>query len=367
MDPVGLMADGLGKALDFIGNTIDVVLDNLPGGEMETAPSKSFDPRVLFSLDKKKKDLSNATTQKAISPTFTTSIRVAAQSQDEIRHKVATQALSTSLRELSGDNELVDSTVFFHKHTVKQINNRQMPIIRFGKTVLSTAEVGSLMRIPKGPLQEQFLEVKQVSQHEITLPASVTTSGILLGDTKFKGQTVKAYYPLKSRDEACLPVAIVGGMGSGKSLGAGTGFATDAIRSGNTVFLVDTANGALCDAARDSLPEGFPEDHIIDLDFGNSDWPIALAWNEVATYGGRQAQKMVGKQLVNFLERFADNPGDQTRSITMMAAQAAFTDPAATLLEVGMVLSSAEYREQLLKQIKNPRLHQNLADLSCYE
>jgi len=156
MDPVGLIADGLGKVLDLIGNTVDAVMDNLPGGEMEVTPAKHYNPRTLFSLDKKKKDLSNATTQKAISPTFTASIRVAAQSEDETKRKVAAQAISTSLRELAGDNELIDSAFLFPKHTINQINNRQMPIIRFGKTVLSTAEVGSLMRIPTGPLQEQF-------------------------------------------------------------------------------------------------------------------------------------------------------------------------------------------------------------------
>lgn len=355
-----LIADGLEKALDLINELKDALLDNMPGSEMES--DNKADKRLLASLDKGKKELSAPTLQKAILPAFTTSIRVAAESVDSTRRKIAVHAIASSLKELAGDNELEPVSVHFKKHNLKQVNGRQMPLIRFGKTVLSTAEVGSLMRLPTGPLQEQFPEVCQVSRREIALPTSVTTSGILIGDTKYKGQTVKTYYPLKNRDEACLPLAIIGGMGSGKSLGAGAGFAADVIRAGDTVFLVDTANGALCDAARDSLPKEFPEDHIIDLDFGNSDWPIALAWNEVATYGGRHAQRMVGKQLVNFLERFADNPGDQTRSITMMAAQAAFTDPTATLLEVGMVLSSSEYREKLLKKIQNPRLHQNLAD-----
>jgi hypothetical protein len=359
-NPVVMIIDGVGNTLDLISKIINTILDNLPGGNMES--DKSFDKRTLFTLDKQKKDLTHATTLKAISPTFTANIIVAAQSQDETRRKVTVQALGTSLRELNGDNELQTGSVYFHKRCINQLNKRQMPIIRFGKTVLSTSEVGSLMRIPTGPLQEEFPEVKQVSRREITLPNSITTSGIFLGDTQFKGQTVKSYFPLTNRDDACLPLNIIGGMGSGKSLGSGAGFAADAVRAGNTVFLIDTANGALCDAARDSLPEDFSPNHIIDLDFGNSDWPIALGWNEVATYGGRQAQKVVGKQLVNFLERFADNPGDQTRSITMMAAQAAYTDPTATLLEVGLVLSSSEYREKLLKEIKNPRLHQNLED-----
>lgn len=358
---IGLIIDGLGNTLDLIGDTINAILDNLPGGDMES--DNPFNKRAIStSMDRKKKELTNATTQKAILPTFTATIRVAAQSQDHARRKVTSQAISTSLKELGGDNDLITESVYLHKACINQLNKRKMPLVRLGKTVLSTSEVGCLMRIPTGPLQEEFPEVKQVSRREIPLPDSVTSSGIQLGDTKYKGQPIKAYYPLKNRDEACLPVNIIGGMGSGKSLGAGAGFATDAIRAGNTVFLIDSANGGLCDAARDSLPEGFPDDHIIDLDFGDNEWPIALCWNEVATYGGRQAQKSVGKQLVNFLERFADNPGDQTRSITMMAAQAAFSDPSATLLEVGMVLSSSEYREKLIKNIKNPRLLQSLKD-----
>src|SRR5690606_3974481 len=115
----------------------------------------------------------------------------------------------------------------------------------------------------------EYKAVKSIAMREQELP-DILTQGkrIIIGTVTHKGKTAEVGWPILDHDELCLPRVITGGMGSGKST-AVANFSLGALKAGYSVFVHDVADGRMCDEVRDGLPEGFPNDHIIDLDFGN--------------------------------------------------------------------------------------------------
>jgi hypothetical protein len=192
----------------------------------------------------------------------------------------------------------------------------------------------------------------------LEIPESLRHKGIPLGEVTHKGQTTSVVWPTNNVDELCMPRVIIGGMGTGKTM-FGAGFATDVLREGFSVFAIDAADGDFTDVIRDSLPIGFPEDHIVDLDFGNLQNPIPLNWGEVSrrTSGGREVANAISSHLVSFLTRYATEAGDRTERYLRAAGKAVFlADPEATLLEVFLMLCSSEYRKNILGAIMDLRL-----------
>ena len=163
--------------------------------------------------------------------------------------------------------------------------------------------------------------------------------------------------PINDHDELCLLEMVIGGLGSGKSLGKGAGKAVDAIRNGFSAFVIDVADGDMANTVRDSLPRYFPDDHLIDLDFGNRKYCFPLNWNESA----KQLDNIdfadeLSNQLTSYFEKFADEAGDRTNRYIKAAGKVVFANPNNTILEVILMLCSKAFRKEALKGINNPRL-----------
>ncbi len=150
-----------------------------------------------------------------------------------------------------------------------------------------------------------------------------------------------------------MPRVITGGMGSGKST-AVANFALGAINAGFSVFVHDVADGRMCDEIRDGLPVGFPDDHIIDLDFGDDSRPIPLDWADTASRATGSVANRLSAELAGFLERFSEEAGGRTRRWLKKAAQAIYTRRDATLLDNLLMLTSDAFRTEILQDVKSP-------------
>lgn len=324
--------------------------------EEKIEPEEIADPDRVYMI--KQGGLSNATKQKSRYEAFDTTIRVLAHSKDIGRRKSILRALGTAYQSLSNDNELEMKEVDNTEKIIDAIQNRKVPKVKVNKDYMSTAEVAKFIQLPCYTLQQEY-GIESISDRELEVPGTMLNGGIQIGSITKKGESQQVHWPTHNKDELCLPRVVVGAMGSGKSLGFGAGFASDAIRQGYSSFVLDVSDGDMADTVRDSLPDQFPEDHIIDLDFGNTDHPIPLNWSEVnnSTIKSSQVSNVMANQLVNYLDKFSEESGARTARYMKAAAKAVYLyDPEATLLEVILMLLSEDYRKEVVDGIDKPRL-----------
>ena len=360
------VAQGAAKVGAYVGMEIMATFATLITEE-DIEPEKIEDPGKVNIM--REGGLSNATKKKGQYHGYDANIRVLAESNNPNRKNAILNSISAAFRTINEDNDLVAKEVKQNKINdfINIVQGREIPKIKINKDYISTAELAKLIQLPSWNLQQEYPNIENIASRELQVPEIMTDDGILLGEITHKGETQKVYWPTTNYDELCLPRAVVGGMGSGKSLGFGAGFATDAIRKGFSAFVIDVSDGDMSNSIRDTLPKDFPEDHIIDLDFGNTEYPIPLNWSEVtnSTIRSSQVSNIMANQLVNYMKKFSDDSGNRTERYMKAAAKAVYEyDPEATLLEVILIMLSAEYRSEVIKNISNPRLKDLWNDFS---
>src|SRR5699024_3077642 len=78
-----------------------------------------------------------------------------------------------------------------------------------------------------------------------------------------------------NHDELCLPHAVVGGMGSGKTKGFGANWMAESVKNGFGALAIDPAKGEIGDEVQTALPS----DKFERIRLGEV--PISLDWCEV--------------------------------------------------------------------------------------
>jgi len=311
--------------------------------------------------------LSNSTKRKGKYRGFDMTLRVIASSNNENRKNAILKSLQSSFRTLNDDNDLKTKEVKNTDVFLDKIKNRKLPFIKLNKDYISTAELAKFIQMPTWNLQQEFKNIENIATREVDVPKTMRENGISIGDITNRGKNKKVYWPTDNYDELCLPRVVVGGMGTGKSIGFGSGFATDAIRKGFSTFALDVSDGDMANTIRDSLPKDFPEDHIIDLNFGDVERPIPLNWNEVTNgvIKNSQVSNLMANQLVNYMNKFSDKSGNRTERYMKAAAKTVYEyDKSATLLEVILIILSEEYRKDVVENIRTPRLRDLWNDFS---
>lgn len=301
--------------------------------------------------------LSYATQRKAQGNAFDTTIRAISCSPDAQKRNVLLQGVLTAFNTIQGDNYFALNTSFNSDKHLAEVQARTAPAFKLNHDYLNTAETAKLLQLPPLSLQTEY-PIQSIGHRELEIPVYLTQKGIPIGDVTHKGEKHNVSWPVHNYDELCLPRVVLGGMGTGKTVFA-AGFGTDALRAGYSIFAIEAADGDFPNMIRDSLPADFPEDHIIDLDFGNLEYPIYLNWEEVSrkTGGRREIANSISSHLVSYLSKFTTEAGDRTERYLRAAGKSVFmTDPNATILEIFLILCSEEYRHQVVSKLTDIRL-----------
>jgi hypothetical protein len=340
-------ADLTAKAgLELINMVVEIIT------EKESEPEKTEEPaRVSLLRDGR---LTNDTLQKQRFNAFDTTIRVLVQSPNKEKRRQVLQGISAAFKSISDDNELRSSGVNNLLAFLKDIQGKKLPFFKVNNDFLSVPEVARLLQLPPRSLQEIY-PIQSIQVRELEIPSEMTASkGIPLGNTTVKGKDYPVKWSIANYDELCLPHVVVGGMGTGKSLGFGAGFAVDCYREGFGTFVIDVSDGDMSNEIRDSLPEGAK---VIDLDFGNTENPIPLNWSEVARAArSREIANILSAQLVSYLAKFATEPGDRTERYLKAAGRTVFENvPEATILDIILFLCSKPYRAEVMPKVTDPR------------
>lgn len=317
--------------------------------------------------------LSSYTHQKATNKGYDVTIRIAVLCTDKQRTRIIMKSIITALQLLNGDNELVVDRPRDQAKAMRQLMNCESST-KLNKDIFSMQELLRVVAMPGATLLAEYPEITQLNRRDVTVSHTIfDCMGYELGEVTDRWDTKTAKIQVSNYDVLCLPHCVLGKMGCGKSNGQGANTALGFLKSGFSAFVVDVADGKLIDTIRDSIPAGFREDHIIDLDFGNTAWPLPLSWSEVAckvgAHGGdsmeaRKAANRLSAQLVNFISQLSTyDTSDRMQRYLSAAGKVELVDPRASILEVILLLASDAYRKDRLDRISNPRLFDTIKGL----
>lgn len=293
--------------------------------------------------------LSENTKKKVNYSAYNTSIRLVVDANKE-REPLLTSIFRRCFNTLTEDNSLVERQL--DKEKLFQAIKERKPIWSINKNILSTHELSQLIQLPTKAYQEQY-HIKNIDTREIEIDKTFTQNGLQIGWTKYKGKKIPLYFPLNDVNSLCQCWLSIGKMGSGKTTNA-ENIAIQLLKQGYSVFAVDVADGNLVNHIQQGLPKDFPKDKIIDLDFGDTDNPIALNWCETAMIdNNRNMETKLASQLKNFLNKLSHTEtSDRMERFLGACAKAVFKNPTANLYDVILCLTDRKYRDSIIKENK---------------
>lgn len=364
------------------------------------------------------KHVTPATRNKAKHDGFKTHIRIISQSKDEVRRVQVAEALTVPLSELNEDNEFKVTKKI--DHTKKKTNGKGQPIMKlkingqafemddddsdistvkdesvkitkvkpkadFNRNIplhakdniLNTKEVGQMLQMPVKHLQDTYKEkIENISLTEMNVPAQMFQDGIPIGYVKYKGVERLASWNTKDKDVRALPIAEFGMQGSGKTKLLANHI-VNASKKGQSSFILDGIKDCeLSVEARDFLPEDFPEDKIIELDFSDLENIIPLAWNEVSMKKIKKNSdkfKManhITQQLMFFLDSLAleqqQKLSPRMRRYLSSAGLLVFSQENTTIMDCMNVLADFNIRHDFIERSglsSNNKIIQDLLSL----
>lgn len=298
--------------------------------------------------------LSEATEQKLAGQGFDFVLRVLVRSDDPRRRQRLGRGLCTGLASLNADNQFEARRVpgWRFGRFLRDVRARrlQVPFFSGRRDILTPAEIGRLLQLPPRSLQQEYGIVAAVAQRESKVPAALRRGGVKIGTVRQKDGEVDVFLPTSNMDEFCLPHVAIAEMGGGKDTLAAN-LVVEGRLHGIGSFLVDVVdekNRGMSDQVRDTFAPDELEQYI-EVDLGNTDWPIAQDWHE-GLGAGREANRRMAAELSTFL-----GTGDMTDTDHWLraAARAVGGNP----LHIANMLSPDPnpYREQVLRRLRVER------------
>lgn len=273
-------------------------------------------------------DLDKDTKNKQNLPVFRAHMQIFIHSENKLRRDMIGQSLAGSFVDLSGDNRLVPSRA--NKNAVQDFNALKLSYVDRDPIYLSTDEVGKLVQLPTADIQRDLSEVLTANfRTEIEVPAYFTDdTGIFMGSVVKKEIKTNVYLPTTDRDMLFTARAFVASPRMGKDT-AIINFLVEAKRNhGIGALVLDVIDERGNERGMsDSLRDVLSPDDIIDLDFGDFDYPIYLGLQGVATQqNDRVATNRIARELTEFLMGDGDD-AERTYDYLYAAAKAAKADP----------------------------------------
>ncbi|BAK53015.1 hypothetical protein F373_gp203 [Bacillus phage SP-10] len=302
-------------------------------------------------------ELSRRTNYKSTAPVFKSVIRVASHSKEFNRRNMNMKSLTNSFIDLKdSNNSLVRTAVYeegtrLFKQAHAEVSEQRVTSLSTTDTdfmILSDKEAGKIMQLPTSTIQKKYGDrLESIRRLEVGIPVAFRdSSGVLIGTAEYKGEKENIYIPDKNPDEFNLPIIISGIMGAGKDVLAINYIIENALKGRGAVIpdVIDEKGRGMSDTIIRSLP---PEKVVV-LDFGDVERVPYLDWIEGMRSNDRFAQNRFSSELLKFFEA-EDEAGVQTERFLKEAAKAV---PDATVIQMGLLFTSEEFRTETIKKCK---------------
>jgi hypothetical protein len=319
---------------------------------------------LLFA--KKKQSTAEPIDEKAIemvekkiaAPVVITNIRLAVSSSDHGRaHQVLTE-LESAFNQF--DNTQGNRIEFLRpsRGTLKQLLRDFS--FRLHRTTtnlpLSLRELTTIFHFPPSGI-DSSPHLKQSRFATSAAPSDLPREGIRLGTNEFRGQTAD----IRLSDEDRLRhLYVIGQTGAGKTGFLKTLIEQD-IKDGKGVCFIDPHGNDILDVLASIPPERYED--VIYFDPANIERPFGLNMLEYDQSRPEQKSFIVNEMLAIFRQLYGDVPesmGPAFEQYFRNATQLVMEDPSSgsTLMDIGRVLSNAEFRNLKLSRSSNPIVNQ---------
>ena len=215
-------------------------------------------------------------------------------------------------------------------------------------------ELATLFHFPVGLSAKN--ELKEVSATTAPVPNNMQSSGIVLGQNTYRGKTSDVFFAKEDRVRHCY---VVGQTGTGKTVFLKNMILQD-IKNGDGVCFIDPHGNDIQDILANIPPERV--DDVIYFDPAYTDRPIGLNMLEYDVRYPEQKIFVINELLAIFNKLFDMKVagGPMFEQYFRNAAGLVMEDPESgcTLLEIGRVLQSKEFRQMKLSKCKNPIIKQ---------
>ncbi len=231
-----------------------------------------------------------------------------------------------------------------YEFSFREFNNEEA-------VILNSEELASIFHFPSSTTN--IPKINWLKSKETAPPINLPDSGVLIGESNFRGEKKKIYI---SDDDRRRHVYTVGQTGTGKS-NLMTNMAIDDIKRGKGVAVIDP-HGDLIEKILSLIPENRVNDVII---FDPSDRQRPLGMNMLEYDLNKPEEKtFIVNELFSILDKLYDMKtvgGPMFEQYTKNAILLLMEDMAneqATLIEIPRIFTDSEFRNRKLERIKNP-------------
>lgn len=278
--------------------------------------------------------LSTATLNKTRAEAYEVEIRIGVIANDNKRATALMRMVTSSFRELDGDNQLIPVDAKIKRMWLKMFNRKVGAMI--SKDYLSVAELSRLHLLPTAEWQEKY-NIPSINTLQLDVSESFTANGgLLLGELEIKKEKKNVYQPIDNHDILCLPRVIIGGMGAGKSSMVAN-LAVEAVLNGFGAIVIDPAKGEIGDEIESFLHP----DQIIRIKLGER--PISLDWREVSR--SPKSKNRLANTILGFFNTSNEEAGPQTARYIRAAVMAMKTG---RLSEIMHIFEDENYRDLVI-------------------
>ncbi|MES2668340.1 MAG: DUF87 domain-containing protein [Patescibacteria group bacterium] len=296
--------------------------------------------------------------KKIAAPVIAANIRLAVSSGSQMRTDQILGELESAFNQF--DNTLGNRLAFRRpsRQSLKQLlRDYSFRLYRASTNLpLSLRELTTLYHFPPHGISSSP-QLKQSRAASAAAPVGLPKEGLKLGVNEFRGQATEIRL---SDADRLRHLYVVGQTGAGKSGMLRTLLEQD-IKEGKGCCFIDPHGNDILDVLASVPPERYED--VIYFDPANIDRPFGLNMLEYDPKRPEQKSFIVNEMLAIFRQLYGDVPesmGPAFEQYFRNATQLVMEDPSSgsTLMDIGRVLSNAEFRNLKLSQSNNPIVNQ---------
>lgn len=335
-----------GRTLKEMGVTM------LPGlGDVKDAFSgSSKNPNEPAAQKPVDQELADALERKVAKPLVWANVRIVASAPTQREADTILDGIAAGFSSFSAPrrNEFRVSKPRSWKKLVRDFSFREYS--RGTASLLNVEELASLYHFPIAG--SQISRVKYLSSRESAPPAGLPTSGLLLGESVYRGTRTPVYL---SDEDRRRHLYVIGQTGTGKSTLLGN-LIMDDIQRGAGVCVIDP-HGDLVETALRHVPPSRIDD-VVYFDPGDLMLPMGLNMLEYDRSKPEEKTFIVNEIKGIFMKLFPpETMGpmfDQYMANALLLLMEDAENEPATLVEIPRLFTDTEWRNRKLARINNP-------------
>jgi hypothetical protein len=280
---------------------------------------------------------------------FECSLRVIVSTSDKIRSETVSRGFITTLKQLNGDNELIEKKVTYKKFDSwlnNKVRKRKIPSHFSFKNrfILTHKEMIHFMKLPQRNLQIDYeLNVKE--REDTGIPKQLTGKGIAIGNATDKNKKIPVSLPTNNLDDFCKSYLYLGSPRTGKDTSI-INFIVESVKNTNAGAVIpDVINEQGNDRGMaDSIRDALPPDKVVDVDLGNFQYPLYFGMDDIVKVVGDNGVNLVANNLVKVLNLDELHASKQLARIVLKAVKC-------NIYDAYCLLKSDKYAEEIYKQL----------------